>query len=97
MKDATNEQVAVNPPAMTDGEVRAPLLEMSQAITTQAQAIMAQANMEVVPQENQYARTMASRLRDFMRINPLIFFGSKVDEDPEEFLMRFARFCLLLG
>ncbi|KAK4737486.1 hypothetical protein R3W88_001183 [Solanum pinnatisectum] len=29
---------------------------------------------------------MASRLRDFTRINPPMFFGSKVNEDPQEFL-----------
>ena len=29
---------------------------------------------------------MASRLRDFSQINPLTFYGSKVDEDPQEFV-----------
>ncbi|XP_015075520.1 uncharacterized protein LOC107019612 [Solanum pennellii] len=62
---------------MTDCEVRAALLQMAHAITTQAQAITAQANMEVVSRDNQHASTMASLLRDFMRINPLMFFGSK--------------------
>ncbi|XP_015068718.1 uncharacterized protein LOC107013284 [Solanum pennellii] len=68
-----NEQLLGNPPAMTDGEVRAVLFQMVQAITTQTQAIMAQANREVVPREKQHASTMASRLRDFTRINPPIY------------------------
>ena len=29
---------------------------------------------------------MASRLRDFMRMNPPMFFGSKVYEDPQDFI-----------
>ena len=29
---------------------------------------------------------MASNLRDFTRMNPPTFYGSKVDEDPQEFL-----------
>ena len=29
---------------------------------------------------------MSSSFRDFVRINPLIFLGSKVGKDPEEFL-----------
>ena len=29
---------------------------------------------------------MASRLRDFMRMNPPMYFGSKIDEDPQDFL-----------
>ena len=67
---AVNDQVPVNPSAMTDGYVREALLQMAQAITTQVQAITAKANMEVVPRENQRASTMASRSRDFTRMNP---------------------------
>ena len=29
---------------------------------------------------------MTSRLRDFVRMNPPMFLGSKVNEDPQEFL-----------
>ena len=86
MQAAANDQVLVNHLAMTHGEVRADPLKISQAITTQAQAIKAQANREVVPRENQHARTMASRLRDSTSMNPPMYFGSKVDEDPQDFL-----------
>ncbi|XP_015060278.1 uncharacterized protein LOC107006166 [Solanum pennellii] len=66
---------------MMNGEVRESLLQMAQAITTQAQDITAQTYQKLVPQENQHASTMASHLRDFIRMNHSIFFGSKdVDE-----------------
>ena len=29
---------------------------------------------------------MASRLRDFTRMNPPVYFGSKINEDPQEFV-----------
>ena len=50
MQAAANEHVPVNPPAMINGEGRAAQLQMTQSITTQAQVIAAQANMEVIPQ-----------------------------------------------
>ena len=40
------EQVPVNPDGLTDGEVRNALLQMAQAIMTQAQAITVQAARE---------------------------------------------------
>ena len=74
-----NNQVSVNPPAMTDGEVRAALFQMNQTI-------MSQANRKVVPRENPHASTMASRLRDFTRMNPPMYFRSKVDDFTQDFL-----------
>ena len=81
---AANDQVPVNPPAMTDGEVRAALFQMTQTI-------MSQANRKVVPRENQHASIMVSRLKDFTRMNPPMFLGSKVDETPRISLMRSIR------
>ena len=43
-----------------------------------------QANLNMMPRVVE--STMISRLRDFVRINSPIFFGSKVGEDPQEFL-----------
>ena len=74
-----NDQVSINTPAMMYGEVTGALHQMSQAISNQAQAITTQANREVVPRENQHASIMATRLRNFTRMNPPVFFGSKVD------------------
>ena len=40
----------------------------------------------MVPRVNVVESTMTSRLIDFVRMNPPIFLGSKVGEDPQEFL-----------
>ncbi|XP_049375775.1 uncharacterized protein LOC125840853 [Solanum verrucosum] len=79
--------------AMTNLEIREALQTLTQlmtvqtqAVTTQAQAITAQANLNVGPRVNPNVSTMASMLRDLTRMNPLMFFGSKVDEDPQEFV-----------
>ena len=92
---SANDQVSINPAAMSDGEVRSALL--SQDITTQTQAIMEQANIEVVPLENKHASTMASCLRDFTRMNPSIFLGSKVDEYPQDFLDEVYKILFAMG
>ena len=72
-------QVPVNAPDMTNEEIR-------MAFLTLAQAMMTQVNKDVGPRVNAIESTMASRLRDFVRMNPLVFLGSKVGEDPQEFL-----------
>ena len=45
-----------------------------------------QANREVVPGGNKYVSTMSSRLWDFTKMNPPSFYGSKVEEDPQELI-----------
>ncbi|TMW99229.1 hypothetical protein EJD97_002866, partial [Solanum chilense] len=76
---AAGVQVPINLAALMDREVRATLVQMMQAITSQAQAITAQATRKGAPTENPHASTMASRLRDFTRMNPPVYFGSKTN------------------
>ncbi|XP_049354640.1 uncharacterized protein LOC125819208 [Solanum verrucosum] len=69
----------MDPPAMTNEEIRTDFLTLAQAMT-------AQANRDVGPKVNANESTVASRLRDFVRMNPPIFLDSRVGEDPQEFL-----------
>ena len=40
---------------------------------------------------------MASRLRDFSRINPPTYYGSKVDEDPQELIDEVYKILYSMG
>ncbi|XP_049369929.1 uncharacterized protein LOC125834819 [Solanum verrucosum] len=48
--------------------------------------MIALVNRDVGPRVNANESTMDSRLRDFVRMNPPVFLGSNVGEDPQEFL-----------
>ena len=39
----------------------------------------------------QHANTMASHLRDFAKMNPPMFYGSRSDEDPQDFFNDFYK------
>ena len=97
VQGAANDHVRVYPLAKTDREVKEPLFQMSQAITTQAENITAQANREVVPPENQHASTMASRLKNLTTMNPPIIIGPKFHEDPQDFLDEFYKIVFAMG
>lgn len=58
----------------------------AQGITRQTQATTTQVNRKVKPYVNPNAITMASRLTDFTRMNPLMFFGSNVNVDTQDIL-----------
>lgn len=88
---------------MKDGEILSAFQSFSQAITTQGhsvtiqfQAIMSLENKEFGARVHQNVGTMSSRLRGFTKMKSLIFFGSKFNEDPNNFLIRFTRSYILL-
>ena len=69
---------------MTDCEVREALFQMAQAITLQALAMKSHDEQKGDPTKDPPASTMASRLRDFTRMNPPIYTGSKIAENVEK-------------
>ena len=71
--------VPVGPSEFTNSYIREVLLALARPLTTQG-------NFSIVPWMNVLERTMTSRLRDFVRMNPHMFLGYKVGEDPQEFL-----------
>ena len=68
----------VNSTGLTDGQARTTLVEMDQSITLYAQAMAAQADKKGVRKVNPPSSTLASRLRDFMRVNPPVYTGAKI-------------------
>ncbi|XP_049397305.1 uncharacterized protein LOC125861453 [Solanum stenotomum] len=72
-------EVSVVPPNMTNGEISEDFLSLALAMTTQA-------NRDVIPRVIDIESIVASRLRDFTRMNHCTFLGSKVDEDPQNFI-----------
>lgn len=44
-----------------------------------------------------YAPTSRSRVRDFMRMNPSKFYGSKVDEHTQEFIDEVYKVLAIMG
>ena len=63
----------------------------------QAQAITAQVNRQNVQRENPSVRSMADSLRDFTRMNLLIFTGSKISEDPQDFMDEIHKILVTMG
>ncbi|TMX00248.1 hypothetical protein EJD97_001134 [Solanum chilense] len=70
---AAGMEMYVNPNGLIDRELRTTLVQMAQPITLQALAMIAQAKQQGVPRENPPSSTMASRLRDFTRVNPPVY------------------------
>ena len=59
--------------------------DIMKAFLALARAITSQVNLTMVPRVNVVDGTMTSRFRDFVRMNPAIFLGFNVGEDPQEF------------
>ena len=76
---------------MMDGEIREDIFYFDQEwhlkfLTSQVKAMTDQVNREGEPRGPKQANTMASHWRDFTRMNPSMFFSSKSNEDPQDFL-----------
>ena len=68
-----------------------------QVIATQAQVMAAQTNSRFGPRVQENASTTASRLRDFTSTNQPMFFGSKVNEDPQDFIDEVYKILYAMG
>ena len=73
------------------------MTSQSQATMVQAQAMMIKDNRDIAPHPYQEVTTMASCLKDFSRINPPNFYGSKVDENPQEFIDEVYKILYAMG
>ena len=57
----------------------------------------AQVNRQDVQRKNPPVRSMADRLRDFTRMNPLIFTGAKTSENLQEFIDEVHKILVAMG
>ena len=75
---------------MTNGHIREALIILNRALTTHV-------NVGMEPRVNVVESTQTSRLKDFFRMNPPIFRGSKVGEDNHEFLDEVYKILYSIG
>ncbi|TMX03457.1 hypothetical protein EJD97_016155 [Solanum chilense] len=84
---------------MTYAKLRASLMNLTKLMTAQSHVInnlfVAQINQGVGPQPN--ASSPASKIWDFLRMNPPTFHGTMVDEDPQGLIDEFFKLVDAMG
>ena len=63
-----------------------PNREIRESLHTLARAMTTQVNRDIRPRVNDLESTMASRLKYLVRMNPPIFLGCKMGDDPQPFV-----------
>ncbi|WMV33476.1 hypothetical protein MTR67_026861 [Solanum verrucosum] len=74
-----------------------PLDKFQTTFQVLGQVMTAQANRETNALVNPKVGMTTTRLRDFTRMNPLEFHGSKVDDHPQEFIDEFYEIVGIMG
>ena len=87
----------VDPTGLNDAEVRSSLDKMAQSITMDAKDMTALVNRKDVQRNNPLVRSKADSLRDFTRMNPPIFAGSKTSVDTQEFVDEVLKILVAMG
>jgi len=85
-------QVPIDPPI---GNVT--LAKFRTSMNLLAQALTAQANRDVAAPANPIGGMGAYRIREFLRMNPPDFSGSKVEEDPNGFIDEVYKTLAIMG
>ena len=72
-------------------------VEFRAAFTTLDQLVAAQNEWPTIIPTNPVANSAAARIRDFTRMNPPTFLGSKADKNPQEFLEQVHKVTDFMG
>ncbi|TMX02854.1 hypothetical protein EJD97_019545 [Solanum chilense] len=89
-QDPKNPQLPIEEGAMSNVAIRANIHTLNQGLATQ----VARDSMVHV---NPNARSSVSRIWDFTRMNPPTFFGSKVEEDQQGFVVEVLKVIDAMG
>ena len=93
MNEAVPPQASQNPQGpiekddISNIDIRSAIHSLTQVLSTQ---VSRHTRVQVNP-------NATSRIRDFTRINPLTFYGSKVEEDPQGFIYKGFKVVDVMG